>query len=208
MENRKLKMVSSGTARCSKTIILFSIFQFLFSSCTNPSKEASLQKPYFDLTAFFSGQITQLEKDSMIVVKTSAINTNTDEHTMPWADWKREFALFIASDINKTAFIGKYVVDTVLNPGGKTGELTVRYSATDSSLRTKLMEVTWLLPEKNVKQIHIINRSCNFLSTTHEELFYLPMKAYMIRSSQDMKFFSGTEYSLMGQIKSKEKNYF
>lgn len=185
-------------------LVFGSWFLILFSSCENPSKQASFQKPYFDLTEFFNDQIKQLQKDSMIVVKTSAINTNTDEHTMPWADWKREFALFLASDINKSAFIGKYATDTIKNPD----ELLVRYSATDSSLRTKLLEVTWQLPEKSIKQIHIRNRSCDFLSTTSEELFYLPMNAYMIKSSRDMKFFSGTDYSLMGQIKSKDKKYF
>ena len=78
------------------------------SSCQNPTQQASMQKPYFDLTSFFNEQINLLQKDSLVVMKTSAINGRSDQHQINWTDWKREFALFLASDINKTSLIGQY----------------------------------------------------------------------------------------------------
>src|ERR1041384_54412 len=74
-------------------------FLLLASSCQNPTQKVSVQKPYFDLASFFNEEINRLQKDSLVVMKTSAINGKTDQHEMDWTDWKREFVLFLASDI-------------------------------------------------------------------------------------------------------------
>src|SRR6185436_6834671 len=120
------------------------VFFIFISSCQNPTQQALVQKPYFDLTSFFTEQINLLQKDSQVVMKTSAINAQTDEHQMNWTDWKREFALFLASDINKASLIGKYAVDTLHTLTGKdSGEVKIQYKARDSSLHTQLLEVTF-----------------------------------------------------------------
>jgi len=175
-------------------------------SCKQAPTEVA-EKPYFDLTSFFTEQINLLQKDSQVVMKTSAINAQTDEHQMNWTDWKREFALFLASDINKASLIGKYAVDTLHNLTGKdSGDMKIQYLALDSSLHTRLLEVT--LNRNEVKEIHIINKTSSFLSSSSENLFYIPMKAYMIRTSEQTRFFGGNDFSVMGEIMTKEKKYF
>jgi hypothetical protein len=83
-----------------------------------PGKLAS-KETYFDITGFFDTQVAQLYHDSLVAIKTAEINDNRDQHEMQWTDWRKEFASFYASEINKASYIGKYKVDTVHNPSGK-----------------------------------------------------------------------------------------
>jgi hypothetical protein len=193
MENK----TSSYVFRLSSFVLLI-----IFVSCQPPATNLS-QKPYFDLTSFFDQQIHQLQLDSLVVVKTSEINGNTDQHQMDWTDWKREFALFYAADINKGSLIGKYDIDSV-----KVDSITLKvsYTATDISLRTRLLEVTY---EKGaIEEVHIVNHVSNFLSTTDEELYYQPLKNYVIKSGVSNRFFGDNDFSVLGQINQKQKKYF
>ena len=193
MENRKSSYVLHLTS--------FGLL-FMLSSCQPPSTNLS-QKPYFDLTSFFDQQIDQLQRDSLVVLKTSEINGNTDQHQMDWTDWKREFALFYGADINKGSLIGKYKIDSVKIDSVKS---QITYTATDISLRTRLLEVTY--EKRVVEEIHIVNHASNFLSTTHEELYYQPLKNYVIKSGVSNRFFGDNDFSVLGQLTRKEKKYF
>ena len=126
---------------------------------------------------------------------------------MKWTDWRKELAMFYGSDINKSSYIGKYAVDSVESSSGN-GEVVISYKATDPSLKTQLMEITRQKPDYKVTLIHIINKSSNFLSTTEEELFYEPMKSYLIKSSQDVRLFGENTFAVKGDIVAKQKTYF
>ncbi|MFI5135246.1 MAG: hypothetical protein ACHQD9_05300 [Chitinophagales bacterium] len=193
MENRKSFYVLYLTS-C--------IFLVLLSSCQPPSSNLS-QKIYFDLPNYFDQQVKELQKDSLVVIKTSEVNGNTDQHQMDWTDWKKEFSLFYASDISKSSFIGKYKTDSVQLDSS---EKKIIYLATDSSLRTKLIEITY--SRDSVKEVHVVNHSGNFLSRTSEELYYEPRKSYIIKSSVTNRFFGVNEFSVLGQLVSKQKQYF
>ncbi|MEO6167840.1 MAG: hypothetical protein ABIO46_13220 [Chitinophagales bacterium] len=173
-------------------------------SCNTPPA-ASSQKLYFDLSGFFDQQVETLYKDSFIVLKTSSINNNTDQHEMPWTDWRKELALFYASDINKTALMGKYVIDTLMIDST---EKKVTYQSTDSTLRTRLLEITYSLPENAVQLLHISNQSYNIISSNREELYYEPVKTYIIKSTQKMKFFGENTFAVKGDIVQKQRAYF
>lgn len=183
------------------------LISFLLLGCTN-QRQPTETKVYFDIPAFFDQQIAQLYRDSFIVVKTSFINNQTDRHEMPWTDWKRDFDIFYASDINKTSFMGKYAVDTSDKKSNDSDEMVISYKATDPSLRTRLLEVTFEADQKTVKLLHIQNVSSSFLSTTDEDLFYEPLSSYVIKSTQQMKFFGGNTYAIKGDIVSKKREYF
>src|SRR5215831_9214944 len=147
-------------------------------SCSAPELHLS-QQPYFDVPGFFEDQVNQLYRDSLIVIKTSEINGTSDMHQMPWTDWKKEFSLFYASDINKSAFMGKYDIDTTQNPSGDSLAIMISYKANDPELRTRLLEVVKDKRTGAVTSIHIINDVSNFLSASHEELFYEPLRGYV-----------------------------
>jgi hypothetical protein len=186
-----------------RTPLFLLILISVLTRCNQVPTEVA-QKPYFDIDSFFTDQINLLQNDSLVVMKTSAINGKTDQHQMNWTDWKREFALFLASDINKVSLIGKYMVDTL--PGKDSGDVKIRYSAQDSSMRTRLVEVTF--NDHQPKVIYITNKTSGFLTSSSENLLYLPLKGYVIKTSTKNKFFGGNDFSAMGQITTKEKKYF
>lgn len=206
MINRKLActfdIISSFTP--ASFFIFHLLFIILSSSCKNPEKQGVNEKPYFDLTSFFNGQITKLNHDSLIVIKTSAINGKTDEHRMNWTDWKREFVLFLESDINKSSLIGKYLIDT-LGENNSAG-MKIRYQAIDSLLRTRLLEVSFR--DQAVKEIYIINKTSGFLSSSSENLLYHPLELYIIKTATQNRLFGMNDFSVMGKITTKEKKYF
>jgi hypothetical protein len=179
------------------------IFIVTLSSCTTGPNQVYPAKIYFDLPGFLDEQVAQLYKDSFIVIKTTEINGNSDQHEMPWTDWRKELALFYASDINKPSFIGKYSVDST---AGDPAKVTVAYKATDPSLRTRLIEIIYT--GDSVSLIHISNQSGNFLTSNNEELYYQPLKGYIIKSSQTMKFFGDTKFAIKGDIVKKKQHFF
>jgi len=179
----------------------------LYSCTGNPEKIVS-EKLYFDLEGFFDQQIAELYKDSLIVLKTSEINGNTDQHEMQWTDWKKELAPFYSSDINKVSFAGKYISDTSSQQDNNEGVKVITYRATDPSLRTRIVEVTTGVHSNDILLIHIENKSGDFLSTNSEDLYYVPLKSYIIRSTRTMKFFGDNKIAVKGDIVSKQRKYF
>ncbi len=174
----------------------------LFFACEPPAANLA-SKPYFDVPAYFSRQVAELHRDSLVVVKTSVVNDKTDQHQMDWTDWTKEFILFTNSDINKPSMIGKYLVDTTSTDSVKT---KISYTAKDPALRTRLVEITYA--KQTIVELHIVNHEASFLSTSHEELYYLPMKSYVIKSEVKNRFFGSNEFSVLGEITRKQKQYF
>ncbi|MBA2422746.1 MAG: hypothetical protein H0V61_05930 [Chitinophagales bacterium] len=185
-------------------IILTSMIFYSLSCTKNPANLIG-QKPYFDLTGYFDDQISRLYADSFIIIKTANINGKTDQHTMPWTDWRKELALFYASDINKSSFIGKYMIDTAII-GNR--EKKISYKAIDRDLRTNLIEVTLSSHDNSITRLHIVNKSDHFLSSNTEELYYEPLKSYIVKSTQQMKLFGNDSYSVKGDIVNKHRQYF
>lgn len=173
-------------------------------SCSNPDMVVQ-HKSYFDLTAFFDEQVNTLYRDSMIVLKTTSINNSMDQHEMPWTDWRKEFALFYGSDINKAAFAGKYEVDTVTE-GSSVKKIV--YTSTDPDLKTKKLEVTVTGPADEVTLIHIVNQSVNAVTTNSEELYYETEKVYIIRTKRKMILFGETTFAVKGDFVRKKPAYF
>lgn len=185
-------------------IILTSMIFYSLSCTKNPANLIG-QKPYFDLTGYFDDQISRLYADSFIIIKTANINGKTDQHTMPWTDWRKELALFYASDINKSSFIGKYMIDTAILDNR---EKKISYKAIDLDLRTNLIEVTLSSHDNSIIRLHIVNKSDHFLSSNKEELYYEPLKSYIVKSTQQMKLFGNDSYSVKGDIVNKHRQYF
>lgn len=182
--------------------LLIALLPLLWLSCSPPDSEQE-SKLYFDLSGYFSEQVRKLYSDSLVVVKTSVINEKTEQHQMNWTDWGKEFALFTSSDINKPTMKGKYLADTIAVDSARQ---RVSYTATDASLRTRLIELRYIHGE--IEEIHIVNHQSSFLTTSHEELYYHPMKSYVIKSDVKNRFFGNNQFSVLGQIVKKQKRYF
>ncbi len=187
-----------------RSIIIIAGIGFLIISCNNPKTDSG-QKNYFDLTAFLDMEVNRLYKDSFVVVKTTSINNSMDQHEMPWTDWRKEFALFYGSDINKAAYAGKYTVDTLHIDSL---QRKVVYNSTDSALRTRLLEVTYSLPEQEVTLVHIRNYAHNAIITNSEELYFEPGTTYIIKTNRKLAIFGETAFAVKGDLVKKKYDYF
>lgn len=194
--------IGNQFTRMATGLLLASLFAA--GSCNNTPGSTGNQA-YFDLTGFLDQQVAALYKDSFLVLKTSSINQNTDQHEMPWTDWRKELSLFYASDINKAAFAGKYQSDTI---SIDSSQKKIVYRSTDPAIRTSLMEISYALPENTVKLIHIKNQSHNIIYSNNEELYLEPLKTYIIKSKQQMIFFGITDLAVKGDFVQKGKAYF
>ncbi len=186
------------------TIGLFLASWLTVTSC-NTTPASTGHHDYFDLVGFLDQQVETLYKDSFLVIKTSSINQNTNQHEMPWTDWRKELSLFYASDINKVAFAGKYQADTIFIDSTQN---KIVYRSTDPALRTSLIEITYALSANRVKLIHIKNQSHNIIYSNTEELYLEPLKTYIIKSKQQMFFFGVTDLTVKGDFVQKGKSYF
>ncbi|MBK6484459.1 MAG: hypothetical protein KBF32_08870 [Chitinophagales bacterium] len=182
-------------------IVIFVVFSI---SCTNP-ETAVVKKNYFDLTGFLDKEISRLYKDSFIVVKTTSINNSMDQHEMPWTDWRKEFALFYGSDINKSAYAGKYAIDTLEIDSL---QRKIVYSSTDSALRTRILEVTYELPENEVTLIYVRNYSHNAMITNSEDLYFESGATYIIKTKRRLVLFGETTFAVKGDLVKKQHDYF
>ncbi|MBA3647037.1 MAG: hypothetical protein H0W62_00560 [Chitinophagales bacterium] len=187
--------------------MIFSFACIVIFSCTKPNTNIGYQKLYFDLAGFFDEQVAQLYKDSLVAIKTSEINGVSDQHQMPWTDWKKEFSLFYGSEINKASYAGKYSIDTIHNAQNDSSLKEVQYKAKDINLRTQLLEVIFYKHTGKVKNIHIINHASNFLSGSDEELFYEVSQGYIIKTKTSMKLFGEDNFAVKGEMVEKNNNF-
>ena len=178
----------------------------LMMACSQPNNPAT-PKMYFDISGFIDEQINQLWQDSFVVDQTTIINGQNDEHVLQWVDWKKEFSLFYNSDINKPAFMGKYHVDSTIQFANTDSAVkSVMYAAMDSQLKTKSVEVD-RTPDNRIKLIHIINSQSNILSSTNEELAFIPNEGYIIKSYVHNRLFGENDFAIKGNFTHRNSNF-
>ena len=138
---------------------------------------------WFDLAAFVeetAAGITATRLEKRVVVKSVA-----ESKTIADIDWAQELEPFAGSTIDRPALWDRYRVDTSRNAaqGWK-----VSYLATDSSLFTRSLEVSYAdtrMPLDTVAAIDVLNRFSSVIADTRQELHYEPGH-YRIVSWQDV----------------------
>lgn len=158
----------------------------ILAGCQEPIVEGQepLQgKSFFDLSAYFAQEIESLTQQTE-VKKSVSINGQEEEKVIKKPDFSQELSVFIKSDINRTAWIDKYQVDSIFNEQKELTQLT--YSALEEKLRTRKVEI--FFNKKQVKKVNIVNTTTNIIAQTEQILTYLPKKSYSIRSIQNVLF--------------------
>ena len=100
-------------------------------------------------------------------------------------------ALFINSDINKTAWKESYVKDSTVNK--------ISYFAKHPDLKTRSIVLN--IKDHKPSCIKIINHQKNYLIENIESLIYYPDSVYKIQKTQRFIFLDKQVYYIVGKFK-------
>lgn len=145
-------------------------------------KETAIRKKqlsFFDLKGYFKtqkGQLFEIEKFK----KTTLIDGKLIEKELDSIDFDQELIVFEESDINKIAWIDKYVVDSIYDINGQLSKLI--YKAADDKLRTRQLLISF--NQNTVDTIRIFNNSTGAVAKMEQRLLYIPSFGYSIESKQ------------------------
>lgn len=167
----------------------------LITACTEftPNKKND-DKRYFDLIAYFDQQDKKLENST--VNKTITLNQKTETKQLNHVNWQQELSVFADSDINKPAFRDSYQTDSTLI--GDT--LRITYTARTPKLRTQTLRLDWLKSTQSIAAIAINNRVDNPLYQLSEQLYYLPLQAYSIKSQQKIRLLAPNKLEIKASM--------
>ncbi len=170
----------------------------LLPACQNDLKNnllADKNKNYFDLPAFFNQEIERLSEKRTLYAFHKEVNYNAkkDKSKVIISDWKRELSLFSRVDLNRKEFLGKYSQQDFQDKS--TGKLIqTRYTANDSSLTTKAVDVFYR--NEQPQSIAIINNLHNGLFSQQQYLFYQKNELMEIFQLQKTHFWAENSYKI------------
>lgn len=170
-----------------KLVILFLIF---ISSCTSP-EEIETQTAFFDLKGFFEAEVKRLTDKKILVNKSVSQNNQSEVKQNLLVDWENELALFIASDINKSAWRDSYKISG--------DRIHFNYVAIDTNLRTRSVEIK-MDQQGRAVFFKIKNITRSKLYESSEELTYITDSIYTINKNQSVRFLGKNTYQISGLI--------
>lgn len=164
---------------------LFLVIVALFCSCAEQEGEMgrTVQKKYFDLQAYFNGEIKRIESVGQ-VKKIATVDGVREEHLLDHVNFDQELKIFSNADINRPAWSDKYSIDSVYNE--KKELVSLVYKTKDEDLRTKQIVVDF--DAGHVSRIQIENTSNSAIADTRQLLTYVPKSGYTIESGQSVTF--------------------
>ncbi len=171
-----------------RSVLLPSFLLFmLVSSCRegepsidDPADPAT--HPYFDLAAFFTSEIERLNQEQPRVRKRLFLNESKDTIRSGKQNYEEELGAFKEADINKSAYLGKYQIDSLRE---QETLQEVRYQALEPDFRTRLIRIV-LAGSQRPQEILIEQHSHNPIFKTQQHLRYLPDSGYTIERTQKL----------------------
>ncbi|TCK85356.1 hypothetical protein [Albibacterium bauzanense] len=161
---------------------------FLFSSCSQVENTESTALTYFDIKSYFLNEASRLSSRKSAILKEVSKNEQQERKTILINDWKKEFDLFIESDINKPSWTSSYKIEI-------NGDTTL-YQALTPELRTRMIQV--IKGGSKIRSISIKNESLNRLYKSYESLSYYPDSIYVIEKEQQVRFLGNNKYRVTG----------
>lgn len=146
---------------------------------------------YFSLSEYFNEQIDRLQTDSTEVFKTVEVNGKTESKRMRIANWNNEFAPFIDADINKSAWVNSYAIDSTAT--------SLTYTSKEPDLKTRLIQLQFA-ENGHITSIIIENQVENWIYSARERLSYYPDSVYSIEKEQDIRIVGENRYKVRGEF--------
>jgi hypothetical protein len=178
-------------------IVLCLFFAISLSSCSQKEAELSNEAYFFSLKNYFEEEAERLTNQHALVLKEVKRNAEFEEKEIEIQDWKKEFGLFIESDINKLSWKDSYQETTYKNSSGERD--TLIYRSLDPKLRTQ--EIMIVRDNKQIREIAIKNNTKNYLYNSVEELKYYPDSLYEINKKQDVIILGSNDYHISGHFR-------
>lgn len=171
MQNRNMK----------KLLLYLAFLVLAVAACSRDGEKPAVRIPdaFFDLKGYMAGEIERLSENQPEVLKRIAIDGRSEEKKFDSLDYRKELDIFSRSDINKTAWLDKYQIDSTFQDGQLR---QVTYTSKDKSMKTHLLEVGF--SGKQVSQIHIQNRTESIVADVGQEMWYYPGAGYKLLSRQ------------------------
>ncbi len=143
------------------------------------------------MKSYFENEAVLLTKENTLADKAVSNDTASQSKTNIQVDWKKEFAMFIESDLNKPAWKISYSADTVLIED----TLYYSYKALEDKLKIRLLQIAFYPGTDSVISIDIHQKNTNNLYNSERYLHYNPRTGYHIKGNQkirgiDKHFFS------------------
>lgn len=171
-------------------VLLLSLLIFSFSACIETPEEGKLveDKPFFDLKNYIAAEQNRLQGKTGFT-KTVVYNGESETKTLDNLDLQEELSVFADADINRTAWLDKYEIDTTFDSNREIVALT--YTAVEEGLKTRRLRVNF--SGKNVSKVEIETGGKSAVSDTKSFLTYNPQTGYSIKSKQDIRLLTGND---------------
>lgn len=162
--------------------------------CTPDDDQVVVQDTaFFDLGQFFDQEVQ--DWTGKRVNKIVELNEAQEVQSFKDLNYEAEFQLFKQADINKTALLDKYEVDSTYESGVLK---QVQYKAKNEKLNTQELTIQYAGDE--VFALTISRSVQNVLFQTEQQLNYEAGKAYSIKTVQSVRFFAPKSTSISVQL--------
>ncbi len=176
------------------------LFLFILLStlgCLSDQTQQQLDaEPYFDLEGFMQGEIARLDSIAPVVRKTILLNGEEEIKELNEIDFERELNIFLESDINRPAWVGKYTSDTLYSDSST---YQVTYQSLDSTLQTRQLTIVFG-QEAAVREVRIQQHTNTILSEGDQYLTYLVDRYYEISTDQSIRTTEGIHSTIRGEF--------
>ncbi|CAH1001519.1 hypothetical protein LEM8419_02422 [Neolewinella maritima] len=172
------------TYRLPSLLLLLLCFPLLTGCYADELQQDMEREPFFDLAGYIDAQVDSLTALDPTVRKTIVLNGVEESKELDDLRFATDLRLFREADINKPAWLDKYTLAEEEAQGG--GAQVRVYTATDSSMQTRQLEVT-LIDDRPTK-IVVLRKTGTVLSDGTHRLTYDPALGYDIRTEQVNRF--------------------
>jgi len=163
-------------------------------SCKKDPTEVyfSDQRNYYDLPTCVRQQKELLQRTGKSVRKKLTKDGHTQVIERSDVDWNEEFELFIESDINRPAWRGAFLADTV----HLERMMVITYRSQNPEIPVRTVVVTIDHATGQCLRLTIDRRTENFLYSSNQKLFLTPGEGYTIKGHLRVPRLFESEFSV------------
>jgi hypothetical protein len=156
--------------------VLTVIILMLMAACgERENNRSNIKGEYFDIQEFFRNEAASLSDKSLSLDKRLIREEETETLKVINPDWLNEFSPFLEVDINKPAYRGAFLIDSLR----KQDSLTLYYQSIDSE--TPVNNIKIFMVGDTVKELRIVKSVSNIYYKSTDTLEYFRSGNYRIR---------------------------